>query len=225
MRLDPRASTLDEVARLLCDREPGHPLRVGIDGVCGVGKTTFAEELADRIVTRGRPAILLDSDAFHHPRAIRYRQGRESARGYYDDAYDFDALRDEVLVPLAADGVRRYATAVHDLTTDAAIREFASAQPDAVVLFAATFLQRGALRSHWDEVVYLDASIDRAEQRGIARDAGHLGGPDQARQAYASRYMAACRIYLAEEDPRNRASIVVEHDDPLRPRVIARRRY
>ncbi|MEV1132250.1 uridine kinase [Agromyces sp. NPDC049794] len=215
-----RSSVLDAVARLLCDRDPGHPLRVGLDGVCGAGKSTFAEELAERIRAHGRPAILLDSDGFHHVRAIRYRQGRESALGYYEDAYDFDSLRDLALRPLGPGGSREYAVRVHDLVTDEVVREFATAPADAIVLFAATFVQRGELRRYWDEVVYLESSIDRAERRGIDRDAEHLGGREAAEIAYASRYMAACRRYLAEESPRTRASIVVEHDDPLRPRVL-----
>lgn len=218
-----RPDVIDGVARLLGERDPGHPLRVGIDGVCGAGKSTFAEELAARIPAHGRPAILVDSDGFHHVRAIRYRQGRASARGYYEDAYDFDSLRDHVLTPLGPGGSREYAIRVHDLATDDVIREFAIAPADAIVIFAATFLQRDGLRDLWDEVVYLDASIERAEQRGIERDAEQLGGRDAAREAYASRYTAACRIYLAEQDPRGRASIVVGHDDPLRPSLTARR--
>lgn len=215
-----RAAVLDEVARRIVEHDPGHPLRVGIDGVCGVGKSTFAEELVARIETLGRPAILLDSDGFHHVRAMRYRQGRESARGYYEDAYDFDALREHALEPLGPGGSRRYAVRVHDLATDEVVREFATAPADAIVVFAATFLQRGGLRDLWDEVVYLDAAIDQAQRRGIRRDADDLGGADVATRAYESRYMAACRIYLDEEDPRSRATIVVDHDDPLRPRVI-----
>ncbi len=207
---------------MLCSRDPGHPLRVGIDGVCGVGKSTFAVELADRIPAHGRPAILLDSDGFHNVRSVRYRQGRESARGYYEDAYDFASLRDLALVPLGPGGTRRYAVRVHDLATDAVDREWATAPANAVVLFAATFLQRGGLRDWWDEVVFLDSSVERAEQRGIARDSHLLGGRGNAQRAYTSRYMAACRIYLSEQDPRTTASIVVDHDDPLRPSLMER---
>lgn len=76
------------------------------------------------------------------------------------------------------------------------------------------------LREHWDEVIYLDVAIERAQARGIARDADGLGGPDAAAMAYETRYMAACNIYLAEQNPRERASIVIEHDDPENPRVV-----
>ncbi|WP_448809999.1 uridine kinase [Agromyces bauzanensis] len=212
-----RSSVLDEVARAICSRDPGHPIRVGIDGACGVGKSTFARELVGHVEAHGRPAILLESDGFHNVRAVRYRRGRDSARGYYEDAYDFESLRDLVLIPLGPGGSGEYAARVHDLETDAPTLEWATAPANAVVIFAATFLQRDGLRQFWDEVVYLDSTLERARQRGVARDAGLLGGLANARHAYASRYMAACEIYLAEQDPAGRASIVIEHDDPLRP--------
>jgi len=183
-------------------------------------KSTFAGDLAERIGALARPVVRLACDGFHHVRAVRYRQGRESARGYYEDAYDFDSLRDLALIPLGAGGSRRYATRVHDLETDETVREWAAAPGDAVVLFAATFLQRDNLRDYWDEVIYLDASIEQAQARGIARDAAALGGPDNAAEAYETRYMAACKIYLAEQRPRERASILIEHDDPADPRLI-----
>lgn len=88
------------------------------------------------------------------------------------------------------------------------------------MIFAATFLQRDGFRELWDEVIYLDGTTERAQERGIRRDADTLGGFDRAQQAYESRYMAACAIYLAEQDPWSKASIVIEHNDPQRPRLI-----
>ncbi len=215
-----RDAVLTEVAHRLCAREVGHPLRVGVDGVCAAGKTTFAGELAQHIRGLGRSVVHLDSDGFHHVRSIRSRQGAESARGYYEDAYDFDALREHVLVPLATDRSGRYASRVHDLASDEVDVEWATAPTDAILLFAATFLQRDHLREHWDEVIYLDADFSRAQSRGIARDADALGGVARAEAAYETRYMAACRIYCAEQDPRRRASIVIDHDDPMHPSIV-----
>jgi len=209
------------IARRLCARDSGgHPLRVGIDGVCGAGKTTFAKDLAEHLTGHGRPVVRINSDGFHHIREIRYRQGKDSARGYYQDAYDFDSVRDLVLVPLGSSGPHRYASRVHDLLTDAVVREWATARADAVVLFDATFLQRDDLCGHWDEVIYLDADTRLAQARGLARDEKALGGPDAAALAYEMRYMAACTMYLSERNPKQRASIVVQHDDPAHPRLI-----
>ncbi|MEH3033807.1 MAG: hypothetical protein PGN07_07140 [Aeromicrobium erythreum] len=91
---------------------------------------------------------------------------------------------------------------------------------DAVVVVDCTFLQRGSLRDLWDEVVWLEVDREVALRRGIARDAERLGGPDPAAAAYAARYMAACDLYVAEERPLERASVVVEHDDPASPRIL-----
>jgi uridine kinase len=211
---------LQRVAARLAGRAPGHPLRVGIDGPIGVGKTTFARDLADALRATGRPVLRIDSDGFHHVRAVRYRQGRDSARGYYEDAYDLDSLRDLVLVPLGPSGTRRIATKVHDLVSDAVVREWADAPEDAIVLFDATFLQRGDLRDLWDVVIYLHAPEATAEERGVARDADALGGAEAARSAHRSRYTAAYRIYLAEQRPAERADILIDHADPARPVLV-----
>jgi uridine kinase len=213
-----RAAVLEHLAAHL-DRDPGHPLRVGIDGVCGAGKSRFADELAAVLAGTGRPVVRLDSDGFHHPSAHR-RRNPDPARGYYEDAFDFAALAERVLRPLGPGGDRRYAVAVHDLATDAVREEWAVAEPDAVVVLDCTFLQRGALRALWDEVVYLDVDLERATARGVARDAAALGGREAAAEAYRRRYRAACEIYLAEERPRERASVVIAHDDVRRPVVV-----
>jgi uridine kinase len=217
-----RSAVLGSVARRLAASRPGHPLRVGIDGVCCSGKTTFSRELAGFVTAAGRTVVIVDSDGFHHVRARRYRQGRESAQGYYDDAYDLGSLAERVLLPLGPGGSRCYATRVHDLASDARIDdETARAPADAVVLFAATFIQRARLRDLWDEVIYLDVLEEVATARGVARDAGALGGPAAARSAYEARYMAACRLYVSQQDPCGRASILIDNTDPGAP-VIRR---
>lgn len=216
-----RDDVLTGVARHVTRRVLGHPVRVGVDGVCGVGKTTFARDLVASVNALGRPAVHLDSDGFHHLRARRRRNVTDPARGYYDDAYDLDSLAERVLRPLGPNGDRCYATAVHDLASDAVISGVSAvAGPDAVVVVDMTFLQRGALRGLWDEVVFLDADEAVAMERGVRRDAAALGGVDAARAAWDERYMAACRIYLAEEEPAARASILLDHADPEVPVVL-----
>lgn len=213
-----RESVLQAVAEQIVGHDPGRPVLVGIDGVCGAGKSTFARDLVSRIESTGRPAVHLDSDGFHHPSAHRRRRTDDQARGYYDDAYDFDALAERVLRPLRA-GATTYATAVLDLQTDEVLDATAEIDPRAVLLFDCTFLQRGALRDLWDEVIWLETDLTVARARGVARDAERLGGAEAAGAAHDARYLAACRIYLAEESPQTRASIVIDHDDPSRPVV------
>ncbi len=215
-----RIEVLDVVASHLVGIEVGHPLRVGVDGICGSGKSTFARALVSAIAEKGRAVVFVDSNGFHHVRERRYRQGRDSARGYYEDAYDFDSLAEGVLRPLGPEGSGVYAVKVHDLAADAVIDDQrASAPKDAIMVFDATFIQRDDLRELWDEVIYLDADQEVAIRRGIARDSAALGGHEAAQAAYDARYMAACRIYLDEQDPEARASIVIDNNDPENPVV------
>lgn len=203
----------EELVAHLLALDLGHPVRVGIDGWCGAGKTTLARWLVVELERAGRPALHVDSDGFHHVRGRRYRQGRDSARGYYEDAYDLDAVAERVLRPLGApapSGSREIVTKVHDLATDAVVEETATVPGDAVVVLAATFVQRGDLRALWDEVVWVDTDEVTATERGIARDAAALGGEEAARAAYEQRYRAAYRIYVEEERPRERASIILD---------------
>lgn len=214
-------SVVREVAGTVVAAASVHPLRVGIDGICGAGKSTFARTLVDELRALGHRAVHLDSDGFHQVQERRHQPG-EPARVYYENAYDFETLAERTLRPLGPGGSRQYATKVHDLTTDRVVSDaVATAPADAVVVFDATFLQQPALTGLWDLVIYLHATEAAATDRGVARDAAALGGATAARAAYETRYMAACRIYLAERDPRRSATIVIDNTDPHSP-VIER---
>jgi uridine kinase len=221
----PREQVVGQIADHLTGRSPGHPLRVAVDGITASGKTTLARELAAAVQTRGRPAIHLTMDGFHHPRAHRHRQGRDSATGYYEDAYDFPSFAALVLRPLGPEGDRRYRRAIIDLATDAAVEERPVEAPaDAVVVVDGSFLQRSELAGQWDEVVFVEASFEAALARGSARDAAAFGGQTAAAAAFERRYHAACRRYVSGVDPAASATIVLDNEDPRRPVLRPRRR-
>ena len=46
---------------------------------------------------------------------IRYTQGKESARGYYEDAHDYTAFKERLLKPLGPNGNLQYETISHNL--------------------------------------------------------------------------------------------------------------
>lgn len=210
-----RDRVLGRIADHLAARLVGHPLRVAVDGITAAGKTTLAGELADAVAARGRPAVHLSMDGFHHPRAHRHRQGRGSATGYYEDAYDFPAFARTVLEPLGPGGDRRYRARIIDLAADTPVDDQPrTAAEDTVLVVDGSFLQRdlGAL---WDEVVFVDTAFDLARDRGTHRDAAAFGGVEQAGRAYDERYHAASRRYVTEVGPMTRATIVVGNDECL----------
>ncbi|WP_218828776.1 hypothetical protein [Rhodococcus sp. 06-235-1A] len=206
----------DDMVRDVLARNSAHPLRVAIDGVTASGKSTCARWLVNAIAAKGRPAVHVTMDGFHHRRAHRYRQGRASALGYYRDAYDFDALREHVLIPLGPNGSGAIRRRVIDLASDEPVDDPLEAVPaDAVVVVDGTFLHRPPLPDYWDYTVFVDTPMDVARARGTARDADALGGEVAAGMAFDQRYHAACRIYLDEVDPRERATRVLPGIDSL----------
>lgn len=213
-----RDDAITRLAVWLCRLAPGHPVRVAVDGITAAGKSTLARELADAVTANGRPGVHLSTDDFHHQRERRRRQGRLSADGYYEDAYDLDTFRDAVLVPLGPDGERRYRARHHDLDSDEILDEpLDEADPRAVVVVDGSFLQRPELAGHWDAVVWVETSFDAALARAIVRDQALFGGADATREAYEQRYHAACRRYLREVRPAESAAVIVGNDDLDRP--------
>ncbi|GGM72296.1 uridine kinase [Lentzea pudingi] len=193
----------------------GRPLRVAVDGITASGKTTLARELTASVAARGRSAAHLSMDGFHNPRAVRHRQGRDSADGYYLDAYDFAAFSRLVLEPLGPGGDRRYRERIIDLRSDTPIDEPPVQAPDDLVLVVdGSFLQR---ELEWDEVVFVDTPFAVARERGSRRDADLLGGLEKAQRAFDQRYHAASRRYLDEVGPADRASVVVGNEDVAHP--------
>jgi uridine kinase len=216
----PRRQAVARLAQWIADRGLGHPTRVAIDGVTASGKSTLARELSEALSQLGRPVIHVSMDGFHHPRARRYRQGRESARGYYEDAYDFAALVRELLEPLGPTGDRRYRTSVIALETDTPTAEPLKTAPEAAVLVVdGTFLQRPEVGDLWDERVWVKTPLEIARQRGIDRDAGLLGGPQAAERLFTKRYHAAAQIYLDAVDPAKRSTVIFENQDHERAQL------
>ena len=185
-----------------------------MDGITAAGKTTWADELAAAVRTRGCPALHLSTDDFHFPRARRHRQGRTSAAGYCADAYDFAAVAEQVLRPLGPGGDRCVRPRIHDLESDQGIEIEPIAIPvEAVVIIDGTFLQRGELDGLWDEVIYVDTEPRTARSRAARRDAALFGGAVAVEQIYRTRYHAACAIYAEEAEPVRRAGILLDNND------------
>ena len=210
-----RGAVLAQLADLIVGVRRPHPTRVALDGVDAAGKTTLADELAPLVEARGRASVRASLDGFHRPRAERHRRGRDSADGYYRDAFDLAALRRELLEPLGPGGSRRYRTATFDLAADVPLETAQRLAPDdAVLLVDGVFLQRPELDEHWDLRVFVHVELGEALRRGVERDG------TATRELYERRYLAAQRRYLAAVSPRERADAVVVNDDPASPRLV-----
>jgi len=217
--MNAREGVLRVVAARVLELPSPFVLRVGIDGVDGAGKTTFADELGRVLEGSGRPVIRASVDGFHNPRATRYRLGRASPEGFYRDSYNYEALKDALLNPLSPGGSGRYRTAIYDVATETPIViPEKRAQPGAVLLLDGIFLHRPELRGYWDVSVWLEVPFEVSVPRGAQRGAG-FGSPDPHAESNR-RYVEGQKLYLLECDPKTHATFVVNNDDLAAPYFV-----
>jgi uridine kinase len=211
-----REALLTQIASMIPRAdELGRNVIVGIDGVDGSGKTVFADALGV-VLSSLQPTVRISIDGFHRRRPERYRLGRDSAEGFFRDSYDYEAFDRHVVTPLRS-GAGPYLTASHDLDSDelldGPVHHLAT---PSVVLIDGIFLHRPELRDVWDFSVFLRVDFAVSVARMAVRD-GSDPDPDAASNA---RYVGGQRIYLGENDPESRATLVVDNDEILAPRIV-----
>jgi uridine kinase len=207
--------------KVLADRITGvirpHPIRVGIDGVDGVGKTKLADELVDPFRRRGLPVIRASIDGFHNPRSVRYRLGTSSPEGYFRDSFNYDALTNGLLRPLGPGGSLRYRRAVFNYRTDSEVQSPSElAPPNSILLFDGVFLHRPELRLYWDLSIFLDAPFEVTIPRCAARD----GNSPDLNAAENRRYVEGQKLYLHQCQPRREATIVINNANLTSPDIV-----
>jgi len=218
-RRDLLASVADMVAAVSCP----HPLRVAIDGPDAAGKTTLANELAALLAQRGREVIRASIDGFHRPRVERYEQGADSSLGYYEDSFDCERLRNELLQPLGPNGSRLYRSRIFDYRTDRPVEAAAERASDAaVLLFDGVFLLRPELADAWDFRIFVVAGFNEILRRVRVRDSELFGSAEKAERRYRKRYIPAQQGYFKSARPLDHADLVLINDDPLKPIVQLR---
>jgi len=215
--MDKREQLLVEVAGRMVLAHPDRTLRVAIDGVDGAGKTSFADELGGFVAAKGRPVIRASVDGFHNPRAVRYHRGRHSPLGFFEDSYDYVALKRHLLDPLSPGGSRRYRQALFDVASDEAVSVIeAEAPPSAVLLFDGIFLHRPELLAYWDISIFLQTAFEVSVARCALRDGA---SPDPAAPSNR-RYVEGQQLYLQSCRPEAKATIVIDYNDLSAPRLL-----
>jgi uridine kinase len=218
-----RAGVVERLAALIDAVERPHPVRVAIDGPDAAGKTTLSDELAAAMRKEGRAVVRVSIDGFHRPREERYRRGPDSPVGYYEDSFDYGALRRCVLEPLGPGGTLRYRPAVFDLRTDSALPAAEAVAPrDAVLLLDGIFLLRPELFESWDVRIFVAVGFEEVLRRALERDATLLGSRAEVERRYRSRYIPGQQLYYAAARPAETAHLVVHNDDPERPTLDER---
>lgn len=202
---------------------PTHrPLRIGIDGRPGAGKTTLADALADRLEAAGRTCMRASLDEFHRPgHDQREKAGRFTPPEYLREAYDYAKVRELLLEPWGPGGSRRCRLDYWNSHDDEPFpEEWLDVAPDALLLVDGGLLFAPELRDQWDLTVWLDVDWQSMLQRRAQRD-GTRGGPaDLIRDAYKSGLIPRHLWYEESIHPRELVDIVIDNSDVARPFIV-----
>ena len=211
-----RSAIIAQIAQIIIEMRSPYIRRIAIDGVDGVGKTTFADALAEALESMGGRIIRATVDGFHNPRAVRYNRGRLSPEGFYRDSYDYQTLKRVLLDPLSPGGSGYYVSRVFDHTSDQPV-EAIPQQADSgdTLIFDGIFMQRPELRHYWNLTIFLDVRFENSVARLAKRD----GGPSSPAAPLNRRYVEGQALYIQECAPKCRASIVVDNNDVSSPRI------
>ncbi len=188
-------------------------VRVGINGIEGTGKTVFCSKLTEYLVLNKLDAIQVSIDGYHNTKEIRYKQGRDSAKGYYEDGYCEIEFVEKVLKS-SQNEKPNYVEMIHDLETDKILNlEPKKLSHNSIILTDGAYLFKEIYAEHWDLKIYLKTDFETASKRGIRRDSEKLGGFEIAKEKYQNRYHLASKMYVEEFEPENKADIVINNSD------------
>jgi uridine kinase len=213
----PRVEFLRGIAGEIGRLYPKGRVVVAVDGLIGSGTGDFAAMLARVFGEAGRIAFTASMEDFHRQRAERYRLGRTSPEGFYADSYDYRTLRRALVDPFRLAGSTGFQTAAFDLVRNAPVLSAWQTGPaDLVLIVEGVFLNRPELRGLWDYSIYLDVPMADAYAR-LAAERGFDADPLAPAN---ERYRGGQERYLAEMDPAQVASAVVDNVDPEAPRRV-----
>jgi uridine kinase len=191
---------------------------VGVSGIDTAGKTHFAHGLAAQLRARGFHAVLIHLDDFHKPRAER-RRGADEVTAYYENAFNLELLTKELLEPLHAQGRLDKRLRLLDLKTDTfTVDRHWQIEPRSIVVLEGSLLLRPPLTGFIDLAVHLEISFDEMLRRAAARDRTRFGKDVERR--YREKYIPVQQRYLQEHQPRRRADVVIDNQNPDDPRVV-----
>jgi uridine kinase len=191
---------------------------LGIDGIDGSGKSTFARRLVAEVQRLGGSPTVIHVDDFRRP-VDWSRTDRPEPDLYYDEYYDFPLLdrclqgflggATEALVPrFDAAAARVDGTARLDLRGDLAVVE-------GVFPLRCAAVRDGAL-------IYLRTTTELARRRILERDQRRGRTREDVEHRIDCRYFPGQRRYHGQYDPERTARVVIDNEDPEARRFIKR---
>ncbi len=189
------------------------PFVIGISGIDGAGKSSFAESLERYLVTRNCVTQAIHLDDFHNPKTIRYA-GENEADNYYTRSFNINLIEEKLLKPLHQKRAFSISMTALDWRTDRYDTERKySFNQNTVVIFEGVFLFRKELAPYIDYKIFLEIPFEESKRRAPIRDLKADTGK------YDNKYLPAQSRYLKEYPPEKTADMIIDNSSWEYPRL------
>ncbi len=190
-------------------------LLVGLSGIDGSGKGFVAAHIAAALESRGVRTANINIDGWLALPHVRFSR-INPAEHFYEHAIRFDALFDQLVLPLrdsrSIDLVSEFA---EETATEYRKHMFRFDDVEVIVL-EGIYLFKRAYRSLFELALWVDCTFGTALERAIARAQEGLS-PEETVAAYESIYFPAQRLHFRRDDPRAAANLVIPNDPAIVP--------
>jgi phosphoglycolate phosphatase-like HAD superfamily hydrolase/uridine kinase len=201
---------LEEIRR---KKDKNIPFVVGVSGIDGAGKSSFAESLERYLVAHNGETQAIHLDDFHNPKAIRYA-GADQADNYYNRSFNFALIAEKLLKPLRKKKAFSARMTLLDWRTDKYDAERIYAfNRNTIIIFEGVFLFRKELAPYIEYGVFLEIPFEESKRRAFIRDAG------ADIKKYDEKYLPAQARYLKEYPPEKTADMVIDNSNWEYPRL------
>lgn len=163
---------------------------VGIDGCGAAGKSTLAKHIAARL-----GGIIIAMDDFYLPKKDRTR------RDPFGALFDWQRLRDSVLIPLRNESPATYARYNWD---EDRFGDSVCLPATGVFIVEGVYSTRTEINSMYDLRIWIDCPPELRLIRGLERDG------EQARLSWERDWMPQEAKYVAIDRPQERAHVWVD---------------
>jgi len=216
-RWDAGGSSLEAIVSAIRERRASCPasraLLVALSGIDGSGKGFVADRAARALEARGVGVAGFNVDGWLNLPAVRF-DPRDPAAHFYAHAIRFDAMFEELVLPLRRDRrIHLEADAAEETATHFHKRLYAFENVD-VILVEGIYLLKQELRPRYDLTLWLDCSFETALERALSRGQEGLSA-DATRHAYETIYFPAQKIHFRRDAPREHADHVLSNDPRL----------
>ncbi|MBP0726601.1 AAA family ATPase [Bacillus sp. RG28] len=201
-------SHIEKILKLLKTHDKNEPFILGIDGLSGAGKSTFALSLKSELSLNGIEGLLIHIDDHIVQRSKRYATSYEEWYEYYFLQWDIEKLTEKLFLSIK-EKVTSINLPFYDKTHDRIQHKILPICNYNLILIEGVFLQRTEWRQYFDYVIYLNCDKETRYDRVRKRDS-YLGVEMDIIEKYKRRYWKGEEYYLKNENPISKANLVID---------------